>query len=1295
MFSLQRLDLLFALVSVVCAATLWPDEVYINTILIDGQLGNDTPSCLEPWKGPLPCKSLSYALQGYRNDSTLYVLSHGRYTLNSSVMTFTNLNVIGISGNNSLVVCSDNAGLAFESVSYITITNVTFFSCGALRNSTSRNYSDSDVMTLSTFKVGLYFFLCGYVHLETMVVANSISATGVVMYDTTGYNEIISCEFYNNSVPDPSTSLLGGGGFYVEFTYCSPTGYCGNTVYNYNVGSTIIFYNCTFHNNVAMDAISLQSHSIPIIPSNGNHVAFGRGGGLSLFFNGNASHNTLSIINCNFSDNKALYGGGLFIEFHDTAVGNTVGVTGCLFLNNSAPFSGGGVRIGHFVLTNNGASYNNVTLHESDFSFNYGYYGGGLSIEPALQDTLNAYAVAYFLSQTCQFVGNVAMLGSAVYVSLFTLITTGLPPTIYFYHTLVQDNVLITSNPYNRYGAVHIHLVAVKFRDLIRFENNNGSALALVASHADFTSCRAEFFGNVGPNGAAIALLGAAWVIIGEDTIMRFVNNIATINGGAIYNMYIEKEKFSTSTNCFLKYRNATVSPENWTAHFTFINNSDSQGQNSIHSTSILPCGVLSSLTDPSKIFCWNNTYWNYSGSTCKEQISTDGSNVSMSSIPSFYPGQIAQLPLTVTDDLGNEVLNQTVFTGFINDTLTALSPQFTYIVSGYVQLTGNSDRNTTLFLNAAGNGDQLYSEFTIKVIECPPGLTPSPPGNKNATCVCDLNGNFGGLLLCLGAGQLQNNNTPPALLQQGNWIGIADSNSALLAGPCPPGYCDGANSNSLLGEYIRLPYMAQQLDDVICSGNRKGIMCGVCKDGYSPAINSYTFQCLPCNQSDITGNVFRYIGVTYVPLVAFFVMIILFKIRLTAGTANALILYSQVISSTFDLTVSESITRNIDYATKLTVSYRFVYGIFNLDFFSALLHPFCIANNLNTLDILSLNYVVALSPLVMIVFMLVCIKLLSNRCLLYCARCRISISPMMAFASFLLLSYNKLTLTSTLILSEDSLVTSNGVSSGYKRVYSAGQYSSTDNTFVTCYAIMAYVLLLMPILLLIVLFGYPVHFLERMVNKVPFLQKHYPADKMNIFLDTFQGDFKNNRRFYASFYFLFRLVVAVEYIVAVSGINQLSLQLGTCVIMIFISALLKPYKRPFLNYLDILMFANMAVLGSLSMYMLQNPSNKNLVPFILQYILIMTPAILYAGVYLAWIMGLSNVRNVLSSLHLGNSKRHTAVGAREKRSSPLSDEDVLIDRSRETNSYTYLYDSVSEKNTVDSGKTKEVYINS
>lgn len=1298
MVSLQLLDVLLALVSLLStsAATPWSYGVYNNQILIDGQLGNDTPSCIEPWNGLLlPCKSLSYALQGYRNHSTLYTLSQGRYTLASSVMPFTDLNAIGIYGNNSLVVCADNAGLAFENVSHITINDVTFSSCGALRNSTSRNYSDYH-MTLSVFRVGLYFYLCFNVRLETMVVANS-SATGVVMYDTTGTNFIYSCEFYNNSVHDPSAPLLGGGGFYVEFTYCSPHFNCGNT--EHNSGSSFYFTNCTFCNNVAMGAIIRQQ---AIIPNDRNHVAFGRGGGLSLFLNGNASGNELFVIDCNFYNNEALYGGGLFIEFHDKAVGNIIAVTGSLFLNNSSPYdgsSGGGIRIGHFVLTNNGATYNNVTLHESNFSFNNGYYGGGLSIEPALQYTIQADAVAYFTIQDCQFIGNVATLGSAVYIALFTLITRGLPPNITFYHTLVQGNVLNTSNPYEKYGAMHIHMVSVNFRDLIRFVNNSGSALALVASYADFTSCRTEFFGNSGPKGAGIALLGAAWLLIGNDTRMRFENNIATMNGGAIYNMYIEKENFSTSTNCFLKYHDPTVSPEDWTAHFTFINNSDSQGQNSIHATSILPCGVLSTYTNRSKIFCWNDTYWNYSGASCTDQISTDASHVSWSSIPNIYPGQITQLPLNITDDLGHDVLKQTVFTGFINDNFTTLSPEFTYIVSGYVQIFGNSNTNTTLTLNAASNSDQLYAEFPIRVIECPPGLMLSLPSNKASTCVCDPIGNFGGLLLCLGAEQVQNDNTTPALLQQGNWIGFVDNNPTLLAGPCPPGYCDGANNSSLLGEYIRLPPMAQQLEDVICSGNRKGILCGECKNGSSPAINAYTFQCLPCNQSDIASNIFKYIGVVYAPLVAFFIMIILFRIRLTAGTANALILYSQVISSTFDLTVSKKF-RNIHYATEMAKSYRFLYGIFNLDSFSALVPPFCIANNLNTLDILSLNYIVALSPLVMIFIMLVSIKLLGNRCLRCCARCRISTAPrcristapMMAFASFLLLSYNKLTLTSTLILSEVSLFTSSGAVSDSVRVYSAGNYSSTDYTFATRYAIMAYLFLLIPILLPIVLFGYPLHFIERIVNEVPFLQNHYPADKINIFLDTFQGDFKNNRRFFASFYFLFRLVVAVEYIVAVSDVIQLTLELGTCVIMIFVIASLRPYKRPFLNYLDMLMFTNMAILGSLSMYMFLNPSDKNLAPLMLQYILIMTPAILYTSVYLVWIVGPSNVRKLLISFRLGDSKVQGADATAAKSLSSLPDEEeVLISRSRETNSYTQLNNSVSEKSTVDS----EVYMNS
>ena len=1190
------------------------------------------------------------------------------------------MDTIAIYGSgNAEVICGNNAGLAFENVSHITITGVTFSSCGALRNSTSRNYSDGNLESTSTFKVALYFYLCNTVKLDTVVVANSPNATGVVMYDTIGNNYITNCKFYNNSVPGPSTTVAGGGGFYVEFTYCPPGEYCNNDLgTEQNSNSFYVFNSCTFRDNVAGHVNNQQSHSGLIVPYRGNHEAFGRGGGLSFFFNGNSSGNEVNIIDCNFTNNQALYGGGLFMEFHDNATGNTVAVIGCKLHYNSARLdgcSGGGIRIGHFVLSSNEIYYNNVTILNCYFGFNSGYYGGGLSIEPALQNTNQISSVAYFLIQECQFVqNNATALGSAVYVTLFSLITTGLPPIITFYHTLVQGNSL---NTVDAFGAVHIHSVPVSFKSWIRFETNSGSALALVATHADFTSCSAQFTGNSGTKGGAIALLGAAWLLISSDTDMKFIKNTALTDGGAIYNMYIQKERFNTSTNCFLKYSDPTMNPENWTANFTFINNTDRYGQNSIHTTSLLPCGVLSSITSPSKIFCWNDKNWNYIGSSCGVEISTDASSITPTQTPTIYPGQITRLPLLVTDDLGHDVLNQTVFTGsVVNDTSIDLSLQFTYISSGYVQLSGNRSGNTSLLLDAAGSS-QLHYSLTVMVTDCPPGFSLT-----TATCACDLQHNFGGIVLCLGP--QGSGDTPPALLQQGYWLGHVNG-SSLLAGLCPPGYCNGANSSLVLGTYIRLPSASSQLEEVICSGNRTGILCGDCKSGYSPAINIHSYQCLPCNHSGLVNyNVLMYVGAVYVPLVLFFIMIIICNIRLTAGAANVFILYSQLISSTFDLSLSHnlgSIIEDIHY-NSLLKSYRFLYGIFNLDFLLTLMNPFCVSANMNELDVISLNYIVAFLPLVMIIIMLIIIKLLSfirpSRC---CSRCRmISISPMMAFASFLLLSYNKFTVTSTMILSEELLITSAGTYSHYRRAYSSGQYAMTDEKYINPYALMAYLFLFIPVLLPIVLLEYPVRFFERILNKIPFIQNHYSAVSVNIFLDTFQGNFKNKRRFFASFYFIFRLVIAIEYIVAVSDATQIILQQATCVIMIFIIAILKPYKHTFLNYLDILMFTNMAIIGSLSMFMLMNASSTHIViPIAVQYVLIIIPAILYGSVFLVWVVAPSNMKALLlSRLYI------TRVETNNNKSAPRpesdDEEERLISRSREQNSYTQLYDSVSEK---------------
>ena len=70
-------------------------------------------------------------------------------------------------------------------------------------------------------KSTLYFFLCHTVTLANITIQHS-DGTGVVMYSTVGNNTITGSKFIANKPPN---SFNGGGGLYIEFSYCYP----GNT----------------------------------------------------------------------------------------------------------------------------------------------------------------------------------------------------------------------------------------------------------------------------------------------------------------------------------------------------------------------------------------------------------------------------------------------------------------------------------------------------------------------------------------------------------------------------------------------------------------------------------------------------------------------------------------------------------------------------------------------------------------------------------------------------------------------------------------------------------------------------------------------------------------------------------------------------------------------------------------------------------------------------------------------------------------------------------------------------------
>ena len=79
------------------------------------------------------------------------------------------------------------------------------------------------------------------------------------------------------------------------------------------------------------------------------------------------------------------------------------------------------------------------------------------------------------------------------------------------------------------------------------------------------------------------------------------------------------------------------------------------------------------------------------------------------------------------------------------------------------------------------------------------------------------------------------------ASIQRGNWIGYRKD----VASQCA--YCP-YNPDLSHTSYVTLPSRNNDLEAFFCDGlNRKGILCGQCKEGYGPVVNSDQYRCVKC----------------------------------------------------------------------------------------------------------------------------------------------------------------------------------------------------------------------------------------------------------------------------------------------------------------------------------------------------------------------------------------------------------------------------------------------------------------
>ncbi len=1257
------LALVVLLVLCSCGSECLQSTEYQHTIYIDpGNPNSVNDSSCYTNSVEHPCDDINIALAfPDKQHSTVFHLSSNaihKLANNATNMLFTEGSQIAFVGDNgtATIECMEGAGLAFINSTTINITRVSFLYCGAWRPSTSSNFT-SNTLQLISIRVGLYFYNCRNVNMSRMGVLNSTEAVGVVMYSVAGENFIDNSHFYNNRISESNKNESGGGGFAVEFNYCKPgDDKCGENK-TQTSDAMYIFVGCLFSSNRAIDQSGDNGSDTTILPRNATHSSLGRGGGLSLYFKGTAMKNTITINNCTFSNNIAGWGAGLNIVIADSTIQNVINVTGSHFTDNtcyvteSSKGSGGGVRVSSVVYYTHPMDKllmrNSVSFEECIFVSNIALLGGAMALFYHHQQFSHRHQVFNASISGCSFESNSARLGSAVSVDTEHYYSIGELGFAVFSSCVFNNNTIVYVDPevvqYSvGIGALYVSEIPVTFEGYMFFHFNNGTALAVVGTIvtiSDLTNL--EFNNNRGSNGGAISLLGIATLIIGKGTSFLFANNFARLNGGAIFNKYIGKEDLRSSVKCFLQYADPFENPKTWDTKFTFDSNQAGKLGQSIFSSTILPCSRFQDATNNNTIvtdiFCWNSSTWVYKNSKCSNEIYTSPRSFRQNKPnQSIFPGHSFQLHIVAKDDLGNDVSASTVYTAYTNSSLTSeVEPRYEYIANEYVGISGSEDQNITLKLNTDGFRD-WHVEINLEMQKCPPGFILSVAYN---TCMCiggpeQLN-TFRDNLIC-------DEDDLISEIRKGYWIGFvpAYSKTKLYMG-----------SSALLHTYskkekFRLAQRYNELDNIQClKFNRTGPLCGECLKNYSTAVNTFDYSCVQCNRNttNFALNVVAYLGLTYLPYLVIFVIIIYFDIRLMSGPLVGFILYAQLIGSgVIDLTLNSlPYFKGGDTLHSIQNAYRIAYGIFNLNTFSQFMQPFCIRENLNALDVICLDYVVAGFPLLLIIVIRLLMPLKSFKVFnknrgIHDVNTAVAVNNMNkpterhlihAFVGFIYLSYTKFSLTSVKLFSTTEIFDQDGATPNIKLIYYAGQYYFGQKDYVLRYGLVSITIFIFVAVLLPLLLLGPLDFMNWIIDKPKFyfLNRYWPTLKINIFLDAFRGCYKTNCKYFTGIYFLFRLIIFLIYVFSSNAVFLRLWQLMCVVLLLMLVVWKQPYQTKFLNYLDTLILFNVVLINLISIYLYVQHlaavhSEYPWVFFALGVILIWLPMV-YFVLYLCWLI--------------------------------------------------------------------------
>ena len=1107
----------------------------------------------------------------------------------SAGVILTNINGSVELGNLNLTLCGSKVNNGFDNKTYISA--LTIIEC--------RNVQLTGISIERSGGIGLMIVnhLGGEVNIESAIFKENV----------------LHRNYSSRSVSD-SPQVFGGGGVYVVIHKNN------NNISEYNL--LLHFHNCTFENNTANT--SRYDHLYTDVHGKGS-VGYGRGGGVYVVFDSNVRNVGVLFSGCTFTNNQAFLGSGLAVQIQggisEITEGIQVTIADTVFKRNGCDEStkqgfGGGAHLtfDSYWTTSHNIKNCSYSLENVSFLENCAKLGGG--VHHISGKRRNDHSSVTFHS--CSFEDNKAYMGSAIFLapSIDRRISTGFSTLIKFSNcsfarNAVFDtkNLLLQINP--GAGTVYISSYHVVFNGHTNFTKNNGSALYVINGVVNFQNSGALFLNNTALQGGAIALIGSSVVILGSQRRYDFVNNSAIYKGGAIYVSQINNVDFFSSELCFIQCvdENNLITFRDWNTTILFTGNraKDAMAGHTVYATSLHSCQqvydftttgpVHYELVNATEVFNVRGIKIDEGSLDSEIQIATDGAVLhgNKSTPLAIIPGEGYKHSVTVTDDL-NQTINASFWASFFpkigGEAIDiSLASNSSTVITDKFNIRGKPNQKAIIFMNLI-SARQTFIQLDMEVMDCPPGFELK----DQSQCICNTNAHVG-MFDC----DLEKFRSH---LISGYWAGyINDSwnTPKLVTSICP--FCDYSLSESSAEHSdIILPRNRSKLDKAVCGDTRTGIVCGKCEDGYTVHLHSPGFLCKPAEPLGCRLGWLFYILSELVPVTVVFITVLVLNINFTSGAVNGFILFSQLLVS-FDLTGGGIISFPRQSLRNASQGYQIFYGFFNLEYFNSESLSFCLWKGASALDMLAMKYITILYTALLIITLVWTMNKCGGRCLGKCCRITtIKTSVVHGISSFLMIGYSQcVNVSLSLLLQVHIYAAQDENFRPPNRVWLNGEVVHFSKEHLP-YALPAVLCLLtVGIIPPILLLTYPL--LNKVIAKLDlekftvfaYVMKAPSISSIKPFLDSFQGCFKDDMRFFAGLYFLYRWMFLLIHIGTVGFFEHYTVVGGVLVFILTLHTVCQPYLKRAHNIIDALLLCNLLLINFLSLLNFHRSNNPKI----------------------------------------------------------------------------------------------------